>query len=74
MQSERQPPSPPEREERAIEEARAMFERAEASWQRQLEGEEAASASGSRVWRTLLLAVAIIALLFLLFQQLILSG
>jgi len=49
-----------------------MFERAEAAWQRQLEGEEAAaSASGSSgIWRTVLLGAAIVALLFLLLQHL----
>ena len=49
-----------------------MFERAEAAWQRQLEGEKAAaSATGSgRLWRTVLLGAAIIALLFLLLQHL----
>jgi len=72
MPPEDQPASPPEPDERAVREARAMFERAEAAWQRQLEGEEAAaSASGSsRIWRTVLLGAAIVALLFLLLQHL----
>jgi len=49
-----------------------MFERAEAAWQRQLEGEEAAgAASGSSgIWRSVLLGAAIVALLFLLLQHL----
>ena len=72
MPPEDEPDSPREPDERAVREARAMFERAEAAWQRQLEGEEAAaSATGSgRLWRTVLLGVAIVALLFLLLQHL----
>jgi hypothetical protein len=72
MPPEDEPDSPREPDERAIREARAMFEHAEAAWQRQLEGEQAAaSASGSsRLWRTVLLGAAIIALLFLLLQHL----
>lgn len=72
MPPENEPDSPRESDEQAFREARAMLERAEAAWQRQLEGEQAAaSVSGSsRVWRTVLLGAAIIALLFLLLQHL----
>ena len=74
MPPDRQPASPPEPDERALQEARAMFERAEAAWQRQLEGEESvAPGSGSRVWRAVLLGAAIVAILLFLLQQLALS-
>jgi hypothetical protein len=72
MPPEDEPASPREPDERAVREARAMFERTEATWQRQLEGEQAAASAsgGSRLWRIVLLGAAIVALLFLLLQHL----
>ena len=75
MPPDRQPDSPPEPDDRAIQEARVMFERAEAAWQRQLKAEESvAPVAGYRVWRAVLLGAAILAILVLLFQRLALGG
>jgi hypothetical protein len=70
MQSERQPASPPQPDERAAEEARLTIERAEEAWQRQVKGEDAAaSVSSSTVLRIVLLGAAIAAVVCLLLQR-----
>jgi hypothetical protein len=71
MQSERHP-APSEPNERAADEGRLMIERAEEAWQRQVEGENAATASApsSSMLRIVLLGAAIAAIIFLLFQRL----
>lgn len=56
--------------ERAEEEGRLTVERAEEAWQRQIEGEDAAPGPISGLLRIVLLALAILAIVFLLFQRL----
>ena len=71
MRSERHPPSQPEPDEDAFAESRLVVERAEDAWRRQVDSEEAAApAPRATLWRILLLALAIAAIVFLLFQRL----
>ena len=58
-------------DERAGEEGRLTVERAEEAWQRQIEGEDAATPGPtSALLRIVLLALAMLAIVFLLFQRL----
>ena len=71
MHSERRPASSPQPDESAAIEARLTIERAEAAWQRQLDGENAAvPLSGNRMLRIVLLGAAIAAIVLMLFQRL----
>jgi hypothetical protein len=71
MQPEGYPASQPEPDKVAAADARLTIERAEAAWQRQLEGEDVAvPLSGSRMLRIVLLGIAIAGIVLLLFQRL----
>lgn len=71
MESRREAGSDAGSDERAQAEARLMVERAEDSWQRQVAGEDAfASPAAMSLLRIVLLALAILAIVFLLFQRL----
>lgn len=70
MHSERQLASSAPPEKPAAEAARLTVERAEAAWQRQIEGENAAaSPSSSTTLRIVLLGAAIAAIVLLLLQR-----
>ena len=75
MADEPWPPLTPE-QEREEAETRAMLERAERAWQRQIEREEAAGRglSGMTRFRWLLAAVAAAALILILAQRLTGTG
>ena len=71
MQQQRQSAPPAEPDTRALDEARAMFARAEEAWRRQVNGEDAAAGPRGGLMRGALLGIAIAAILFLLLQHLI---
>jgi hypothetical protein len=68
------PTAPPDaRDERASTETRLMIEHAERAWQRQVEDEEGGAVGGTRggaPFRWLLLALAVAAIILLLFDRL----
>lgn len=71
MESRRDAAPRADSDERAEEEGRLTVERAEEAWQRQIEGEDAAAPGPtSALLRIVLLALAILAIAFLLFQRL----
>jgi hypothetical protein len=71
MQQQRRTAARPEADTRAVEEARAMFARAEEAWRRQVEGEDAdVSTPRGGLVRGALLGLAIAAIVFLLFHHL----
>jgi hypothetical protein len=71
MESRRQAESNPGSDERAEEDGRLTVERAEEAWQRQTEGEHAAAPGPlAALLRIVLLALAMLAIAFLLFQRL----
>ena len=72
MESQRDPATPDSPEQRDVDEARLMIERAQRAWRRQVANEEAGIAAGPRAgfrW-LLLLGVALAAIVFLLFERL----
>jgi hypothetical protein len=71
MESRREPASNAGSDERAPEEGRLRVDRAEEAWQRQVAGEDAPAPTPiASFLRLILLALAILAIVFLLFQRL----